>query len=88
MAPRRSIAAEFRFPTNPIYTNFPRTDGHEGRWPKNMREIVENGEVNYHRALDANEPGHQRWRTVIGQALQKHFGWPGMSLHLCSVPGC
>lgn len=70
-ASRRLGQPVVAFPPEPIFLDFPRSDGDASKWPPNITRIVDaDGQVNYMEALDVDESAQARkWRASVGKAV-------------------
>ncbi|KAF5365205.1 hypothetical protein D9758_005465 [Tetrapyrgos nigripes] len=63
-------------PENPTFKDFHTSDGNKN-WPTNNNRVVdENGNFDYHEAVELDDPENLRWRVQLGKQLQKALSWP------------
>ncbi|RXW23895.1 hypothetical protein EST38_g1976 [Candolleomyces aberdarensis] len=64
-----------RIPANPVYIDFPRTDGDPRTWPTNIQYAEDNeGQINWMKELELDHPIAIKWRLVVGKALAMDMG--------------
>jgi hypothetical protein len=64
-----------KIPANPVYIDFPWSDGDSRTWPSNIQYVVDNeGQVNYMKELEIDHPIALKWRLIVGKALALDMG--------------
>ncbi|KAJ7623176.1 hypothetical protein FB45DRAFT_924794 [Roridomyces roridus] len=89
MSTHRNHSNKHALPDNPVYLDFPRSDGDAALWPINTTRIVdEEGCVNFMHPVALDEPLAIKWRVGVGDALSSQLsgldkkrphvltGWP------------
>ncbi|KII85918.1 hypothetical protein PLICRDRAFT_165479 [Plicaturopsis crispa FD-325 SS-3] len=68
---KRGVSSNYALPPNPVYLDFPRSDGSaEHADAVNTNPVVdENGEVNFYREVGLDESANIKWRHIIGAAV-------------------
>lgn len=58
---------------------FPRSDGSSERWPTHKLDDTPNeqGEINFMKYLDHDDPSNIKWRSQTGREVAKLLGNPG-----------
>lgn len=65
-------------PANPIYIDFPRSDGDPSSRPSNTEYVEDsNGQINWMEACDIDDPRSVRWRLGIAAGAAKQLDMPG-----------
>ena len=64
-----------KIPANPVYIDFPRTDGDPRTWPTNTQYVEDNeGQINWMKELEWDHPIALKWRMIVGKALAVDMG--------------
>lgn len=74
-----------QLPPNPVYVEFPRSDGDRKTWPTDTECIVDKGQVNYFRLVELDESLAILWRKTVGMKVAESLGLPGASESLMVV---
>lgn len=76
----RGISAGYVLPANPMYIDFPVSDGDQSQWPTNTDRVVDTeGHVNYMRPVPIDESLSIKWRCEVGSSLATQLKKPGQS---------
>ncbi|KAJ7224191.1 hypothetical protein GGX14DRAFT_648908 [Mycena pura] len=77
MSSHRNHSNKHALPDDPVYIEFPHSDGNSNTWPKNTtEEIDDEGCVNYMRPVDLDESICIKWRVGVGDAISMQLKYP------------
>ncbi|KAF7308486.1 Actin-related protein 8 [Mycena chlorophos] len=78
----RSHSAKHVLPDNPIFIDFPRSDGDARTWPTKTTEVVDaDGEVNFMRPVPLDESLAVKWRMGVADAMALQFNYAHRDEH-------
>jgi len=79
MGKRIAANASVSLPDNPVWIEFPRSDGNSSSWPKNTSLVyAPDGSVNWMKEVGIDEGIALKWRKAVGHAIALDAGLPGV----------
>ena len=87
MSAHRSLGKNYALPDNPVFVDFPSSDGNPSLWPKTTTKVVDSdGHVNFMDPVPLDHSISIKWRVQVGDAVGLSLNWDSESSYILSSP--